>query len=120
VASVALVEVEDYSRAQQLVTRIRTYTGLAGGAATLLSVPELGSPLGYLALSLQAAGIVLQQPEWFDADDVLGADTFTLSGAQLRARRPVRYPIPRRFRGERPLSRYDYELTYEVRLDRAR
>lgn len=116
VATVALIEVEDYSRAQQFVDRIRKVTGLAGGAATLLQATELTSPLGYLVLSLQAAGIALQNTKYFDSDDVLGSHTFTLSGAQLR--KPARFRIPKRFQGTARLSRYDYELTYEVTLRR--
>jgi hypothetical protein len=116
VATIALIEVEDYAQSQQFVDRVRKVTGLAGGAATLLQATELSNPIGYLLLSLQAAGIALQNTKYFDADDVLGTDTFTIPGDQLR--KPALFRIPKRFRGTQRLSRYDYELTYEVTLRR--
>lgn len=113
VATVALVEVEDYQRAQELVGKIRQATGVAGGAATFLQLTELTNPIGYLLLSLQAAGLGLNLVRQFDADDVLGSDTFALTPDQLRAG-PRRYHRQLRFQGRHGGERYDYEVRYEV------
>jgi hypothetical protein len=117
VATLALMETEDYSKATELVGKIRQATGLAGGAATLLQATELSTPLGYLLLSLQAAGFGFELARRFDADDVLGTDTFTLTPDQLRTG-PRRYTRPLRFRGRHLGQTYDYELTYDLRLGR--
>jgi len=122
VATVALVEVEDYQQAQEVVGKIRQYTSIAGGAATLLQLTELTSPLGYLLLSLQAAGIGLNLVRQFDRNDVLGSDSFSLTPQQLRTG-PRRYDRELRFQGRHGGERYDYGVRYEVgivgRLTRA-
>lgn len=117
VATVALVEVEDYRRAQELVGKIRQLTGFAGGAATLLQLTELTNPLGYLLLSLQAAGIGLNLVRQFDGDDVLGSDAFTLTPRQLRTG-PRRYHRQLRFQGRHGGERFEYEVRYEVGVAR--
>lgn len=113
VATVALVEVENYRRAQELVGKIRQITGFAGGAATLLQLTELTNPLGYLLLSLQAAGIGLNLVRQFDGDDVLGSDAFTLTPQQLRTG-PRRYHRQLQFQSRHGGERFDYEVRYVV------
>jgi len=115
VATLALVEVEDYQQAQEWVGKIRKYSGLAGGAATLLQLTELTSPLGYLLLSLQGAGLGFDLARRFDTDDVLGTDTFQLSPDQLRSG-PRRYIRPLTFRGRNGGQTYHYELSYDLTL----
>jgi hypothetical protein len=117
VATVALVEVEDYQRAQDLVGKIRQATGVAGGAATFLQLTEITNPIGYLLLSLQAAGIGLNLVQQFDADDVLGTDTFTLTPQQLRTG-PRRYHRQLQFEGRHGGERYEYEIRYEMSVTR--
>ncbi len=113
VATLALIEVENYQQAQELVTKIRTYTGLAGGAATLFQLTELTSPLGYLLLSLQGAGFGFDLAKRFDTDDVLGSETFQLSPQELKSG-PRQYVRPLTFRGRHAGQTYHYELSYDL------
>ncbi|MFT4032723.1 MAG: hypothetical protein QM669_09915 [Siphonobacter sp.] len=109
-----LVEVDDYAQAQKFVTEIKKYTGLVGSAATFLSAAELTNPIGYVLLSLQAAGIMLEHRIWFDKDDVLGAKEYSYE--ELRQGLPRRV-IPLKFSQKSRLDSYDYDLRLGLTLN---
>lgn len=111
VATAVLMEIEDYSKAQKLVGQIRKYTGMAGSAAALLEVGELTNPIGYLVMSLQAAGIALDHSDKLDANDVLG--TWSLNRKEEELVTGVVH-IPVRFEKSARFDNYRYDAKFRV------
>ncbi|PMD94680.1 hypothetical protein BWI97_16060 [Siphonobacter sp. BAB-5405] len=119
VATVVLMEIDDYSRAQKFVGEIRKYTGVAGAVAGFFQVTELTNPVGYFLLSLQAAGLVLNQSRWIDPDDLLGADTKTYTYDELQKGLPVTI-TPLKFSNHSRLDRYEYRLQTRWSIQKTR
>ncbi|MDQ1085714.1 hypothetical protein [Siphonobacter sp. SORGH_AS_1065] len=113
VATVVLMEIDDYSKAQKLVTDIRKYTGYAGAAASLLQVTELTNPVGYFLLSLQAAGLVLNNSNRIDPDDLLGSFSRTYTYEEV-AKMTVTQTIPLKFSADTRFDSYEYQLNFQI------
>ena len=117
VASVVLIEVDDYARASELVGKIQkvgTYVSVPAGI--LLSGAEVLTPLKYVTAGLAAAGLGLQFANQLDEDDVLGQSSVELTDAALKRRGKRPMHVPARFTGQHLRDRFDYELTYDVAL----
>jgi hypothetical protein len=110
VASMILVEVDDYQKANELVGKIQRVNGLVSvPVGLLLSGAEAMTPLKYVTAGLTAAGVGLQVAGKFDTDDVLGQSSVATS-----AKRAMH--VPARFTGSHQRDRYDYELSYDLLL----
>lgn len=113
VATAVLMEIDDYSKAQKLVTDIRKYTGYAGAAASLLQVTELTNPVGYFMLSLQAAGLVLNNSNRIDPDDLLGTFSQTYTYEEVKKMTSPQ-TIPLKFSADSRFDSYEYQLNLQI------
>lgn len=114
-ASVVLNEIDDYTKAQELVKKINEFGGVAKIPAIMVSIAEYQTPLAIVFGSLQAAGLGLKAAERFDKDDLLGQHTFQLSAQELKSGKMM-YNIPLVFKGEHLKNSFHYELNYELQL----
>ncbi len=113
VATTVLMEIDDYSKAQKLVNDIRKYTGYAGAAASLLQVTELTNPVGYFLVSLQAAGLVLNNSNRIDPDDLLGSFSRTYTHEEVQNMNTVQ-TIPLKFSADGRFDSYEYQLSFQI------
>ncbi len=113
VATTVLMEIDDYSKAQKLVNDIRKYTGYAGAAASLLQVTELTNPVGYFLVSLQAAGLVLNNSNRIDPDDLLGSFSRTYTYEEVQNMKLVQ-TIPLKFSADGRFDNYEYEVNFQI------
>ncbi len=117
VASVVLVEVDDFKTASSLVTQIQKINNIvAVPAGMLLTATEVLTPLKYVTAGLTAAGLGLQFANQLDDDDVLGQSSVTIDEATWRKSGKQFMHIPARFTGQHLRDSFDYELTYDVAL----
>lgn len=117
VASVVLVEVDDFKTASNLVTQIQKINNIvAVPAGMLLTATEILTPLKYVTAGLTAAGLGLQFANQLDDDDVLGQSSVTIDEATWRKSGKQFMHIPARFTGQHLRDSFDYELTYDVAL----
>lgn len=117
VASLVLLEVDDYNQASTLVGKIQRVNNMVSvPAGVLLSTVEVLTPLKYVSAGLAAAGFGLQFANQLDDDDVLGQSSVELTDAQLKqsGKRSMRVPV--RFTGTHLRDKFDYELTYDLLL----
>ncbi|WP_139361594.1 hypothetical protein [Spirosoma sp. 209] len=117
VASLVLIEVDDYNRANQFLDQIRrVHNVVAGPAAFLLTATEVLTPLKYVAAGLAASGIGLKLVDQFDDDDLLGQSSADLREADLRAKKQRFVRIPATFKGQNLRDVFDYQLEYDILL----
>ncbi|GHB62828.1 hypothetical protein GCM10007390_15830 [Persicitalea jodogahamensis] len=114
VATLALVEVDDYAQAQKTLATIRKYHDFIKVPAALAELADVAlTPLKYLSLGLTAAGVGFQLADRLDADDILGQNS-----AELGYRKAVENPlwkVPLTFKDSHLKSSFHYELSYELR-----
>ncbi len=117
-ASVVLIEVDDLSEAQQMLTKIRkVHNVVSTPAAFLITATEVLTPLKYVAAGLTAAGIGIQLADQLDNDDLLGQSNVEIKEADLKKDSAKRFiHVPARFKGENMRDTYEYELEYDVLL----
>ncbi|OIN56837.1 hypothetical protein [Arsenicibacter rosenii] len=117
-ASVVLIEVDDLSEAQDMLTKIRkVHNVVSTPAAILITATEILTPLKYVAAGLTAAGIGMQLADHLDNDDLLGQSNVEIKEADLKKDSAKRFiHVPARFKGENMRDSYDYELEYDVLL----
>ncbi len=121
VASMILVEVDEYERASQLLDQVRrVHNIVAIPAGLLLTAVEVLTPLKYVSAGLMASGIGLKLVDRFDTDDLLGQSSVALHEADLRAKKQSLVRVPVVFTGQHLRDTYRYELTYDIRLKTAR
>ncbi|RYF49226.1 MAG: hypothetical protein EOO39_45865, partial [Cytophagaceae bacterium] len=73
VASLVLIEVDDYNQARQTMTKIqKVHNLIAVPAGLLLTATEVLTPLKYVSAGLVASGVGLQLLDKLDDDDLLG------------------------------------------------
>ncbi len=117
VASIVLIEVDDYNKASDLVGKIRSANTLVSApVGLLLSGVEALTPLKYVSAGLAAAGMGLQFANQLDDDDVLGQSSVELTDAALKKSRRQMMRVPAHFTGKHLRDSYDYELTYDLTL----
>jgi hypothetical protein len=117
VASMILIEVDNYAKASELIGKIQRVNGVVSvPVGLLLSGAEALTPLKYVTAGLTAAGVGLQVAGRLDTDDVLGQSSVEWTAADV-ARFPKRaMHVPARFTGAHLRDRYDYELSYDLLL----
>jgi hypothetical protein len=113
VASVVLMEVDDYSTTQKWVKNAQKVTAVVGVPAAFLEVGTMLTPLKYVTAGLVAAGVGFELTQKWDTDDLLGQSGYEWAYAQ--AKPPRRVTIPAAFKGKHLRTSYFYELSYELR-----
>lgn len=114
VATLVLVEVDDYAKAQKTLTEIRRYHDFIRVPAALAELADVAlTPLRYLSLGLSAAGVGFQLADRLDDDDVLGQHSTELTERQ--ARNSPMLTVPLTFKETRLGSSYHYQLAYDLR-----
>ncbi|MCK8494221.1 putative manganese transporter [Spirosoma sp. RP8] len=117
VASLVLIEVDDYNRAKQMLDRVRqVHNIVAGPAAFLITAAEVLTPLKYVAAGLAASGIGLKLVDQFDDDDLLGQSSVDLYEAELRKKKQQLVHVPTVFTGQNLRDAFDYRLDYDITL----
>lgn len=120
VASLVLIEVDDYNRANQLLDQVRrVHNIVAGPAAFLVTATEVLTPLNYVAAGLAASGVGLKLVDQFDDDDLLGQSSADLREADLRANKQRFVRVPAQFTGQNMRDAFAYQLEYDVLLKSA-
>ncbi|MBO0947606.1 hypothetical protein [Fibrella forsythiae] len=117
VASVVLIEVDDYNQASELLGKIqKVNTVISVPAGILLAGAEALTPLKYVAAGLAAAGMGLQFANQLDDDDVLGQSSVELTDASVKKSGKRRMQISAHFTGQHLRDSFDYDLTYDLTL----
>lgn len=117
VASIVLIEIDDYDRAKQALERIRRIHNIVSGPASLLlTATEVLTPLKYVTAGLIASGIGLQLLDHFDTDDLLGQSSIEINEAYLREKKQRFIHVPAVFSGRNLRDNFEYKLDYDVTL----
>lgn len=117
VASLVLIEIDDYDRAKALLDQVRrVHNVVAGPAALLLTTAEALTPLKYVAAGLAASGVGLKLVDQFDDDDLLGQTSVEVSDASVRQNNRQIIHVPAVFTGRNLRDQFAYRLEYDVRL----
>lgn len=115
VASLILIEVEDYNKTQKLIDDIRKANSIAGIPSVILEAGESFTPLRYLTYAIMAAGLSVKGMKYFDADDILGEHMFELKASDVAKGKRL-YGVPVTFKDKNLLDTYHYELVYDLAL----
>lgn len=117
VASLVLIEVDDYNQARQTLAKIQKIHNLvAVPVGLLLTATEVLTPLKYVSAGLIASGIGLQLLDKLDDDDLLGQTSVELHEADLRKKKQRFVRVPAAFAGHNMRDSFAYQLTYDVML----
>lgn len=119
VATVVLIEIDDYAQAQKTLTEIRKFQNYIRLPAALAELADITlTPLKYIALGLTAAGVGFQMADRLDNDDILGQNSTELS-YQNALDTPLTQ-VPLTFKEGRMANSFHYELTYDLRTQTVR
>ncbi len=114
VVTLALVEVDDYAKAQKTLATIRKYHDFIKIPAALAELADMAlTPLKYLSLGLSVAGAGFQLTDRLDADDILGLNSTELSYQKALASPSLKVPLT--FKDSHLKSSFHYELIYDLR-----
>jgi hypothetical protein len=117
VASLVLIEIDDYDRAKHMLDKVRRVHNLVSGPAALVATAtEVLTPLKYVAAGLMASGIGLQLVDHLDDDDLLGQSSVELHEADLRKKKQRFVHVPAVFTGRNLRDAFDYRLDYDIVL----
>ena len=117
VASLVLIEVDDYNQARQTVAKIqRVHNLVALPAGLLLTAAEVLTPLKYVSAGLVASGVGLQLLDKLDDDDLLGQSSVELKEAEIRQKNQRFIRVPAIFTGQKLKDSFEYRLEYDVTL----
>lgn len=117
VASLVLIEVDDYNRANAMMQQVRrVHNIVAGPAALLLTATEVLTPLKYVSAGLAASGIGLKLVDQLDDDDLLGQSSVEIDEADLRRKKQRLVRVPAVFKGQNMRDNFDYQLEYDITL----
>ena len=116
VASVVLVEIDDYQTTQRWLKEAQKVSSLVSVPAVVLEVGALLTPLKYVSAGLVAAGAGFELTQKLDGDDVLGQFVHEISFAQALRQPLVRVAVP--MKGKHALTNYHYNLTFEMKQTR--
>ncbi|QJW89660.1 hypothetical protein HNV11_09840 [Spirosoma taeanense] len=121
VASLVLIEVDNYGRAKELQEQVRrVHNVVSGPAALFITATELLTPLKYVAAGLAASGVGLKLMDQFDDDDLLGQSSVELSEAELRQKKQRYVRVPATFTGQNLRDAFAYKLEYDISLKAVR
>ncbi|MPR32988.1 hypothetical protein [Salmonirosea aquatica] len=119
VATVVLVEVDDYASAQKTLTEIRRYHDYIKIPAALAELADVAlTPLKYLSLALSATGVGFQLADRLDDDDLIGQNNTELTYQQALLSADLKVPLT--FKGGHLGSSFHYELNYDLRTQTVR
>ena len=117
VASLVLIEVDDYNQAKQTLAKIqKIHNIVAVPVGLLLTATEVLTPLKYVSAGLVASGIGLQLMDKLDDDDLLGQSSVELHESALRQKKQRFVHVPATFSGQHLRNSFEYQLTYDVTL----
>lgn len=117
VASLVLIEVDDYNQAKQTLAKIqKIHNVVSVPVGLLLTATEVLTPLKYVSAGLVASGIGLQLMDKLDDDDVLGQTSVELHETALRQKKQRFVHVPAVFSGRNMRDSFTYRLTYDVML----
>lgn len=117
VASIVLIEVDDYEQARQTMAKIQKIHNLiAVPAGLLLTATELLTPLKYVSAGLVATGVGLQLLDKLDDDDLLGQSSVELRDADVRQKKQRFVRVPATFTGQNLNDSFGYQLEYDITL----
>ncbi|RRB06472.1 hypothetical protein [Larkinella rosea] len=92
VASLLLIEVDDYTQAQQFIKRIRDVNGWIQVPVGLFEIgSELLTPLKYVTTALTAAGLGIQLTDRLDKDDILGQSSVEVKDSSKDPKKKSRW-----------------------------
>ncbi|QKZ14810.1 hypothetical protein [Spirosoma sp. KUDC1026] len=121
IASVVLLEVDDYQKTRQLLDQVRrVHNVVSAPAMLLLSATELLTPLKYVAAGMAASGVGVSLLDRLDKDDLIGQSSLEISEAELRRSKQRLINVPAQFSGRHLQDSFAYELTYDLRLKTAK
>lgn len=119
VATMVLIEVDDYAKAQKTLAEIRKYHEYIKIPAALAELADVAlTPLKYISIGLSAAGVAFLLADRLDNDDVLGQSSTQLTYQQAMLSPVVSTPLT--FKNNSPGSSYHYELVYDLRTQTVR
>lgn len=119
VASLVLVEVDDYDKARKTLTEIRKYHDIVKVPAGLAELADITlTPIKYLSLGLSAAGVAFQLADRLDNDDILGQHSTELTYEKALVTPLVQVPL--QFKGSNLGNSFHYELAYDLRTSTVR
>lgn len=119
VATVVLIEIDDYANAQKTLSEIRKYQDYIKIPAALAELADVAlTPLKYLSLGLSAAGVGFQLADRLDNDDVLGMNSTELTYQRALTTPVVRVPLT--LKNDRMGNSYRYEVAYDLRSQTVR
>jgi hypothetical protein len=117
VASIVLIEVDDYERARQTMAKIqKVHNLIALPAGLLLTATEVLTPLKYVSAGLVATGVGLQLLDKLDDDDLLGQSSVELRDADVRQKKQRIVQVPATFTGQNLNDSFTYQLEYDITL----
>lgn len=117
VASLVLIEVDDYNQALQTMAKIQKIHNLiALPAGLLLTATEVLTPLKYVSAGLVASGVGLQLLDKLDDDDLLGQSSVELREADIRQKNLRFIRVPAIFTGQKLKDSFEYRLEYDITL----
>lgn len=117
VASLVLIEVDDYTRARETMSKIqKIHNIVAIPVGLLITAAEVLTPLKYVSAGLIASGVGLQLMDKLDEDDLLGQSSVELREADLRKSGQRLIHVPAQFTGQHMKDAFDYRLEYDVLL----
>jgi hypothetical protein len=112
-ASVVLVEIDDYQATQRWLKDAQKVGTLVGVPAVLLEIGTLATPLKYISAGLIAAGAGFELTQKIDSDDILGQINHEVSYAQSLRQPLIKVAVP--LKGKKGLTTYNYSLTFELK-----
>ena len=117
VASLVLIEVDDYNRAKQTLAKIQKIHNLVAVPVGLLMIAtEVLTPLKYVSAGLVASGVGLQLLDKLDDDDLLGQSSVELREADVRKKKQRFVRVPAVFTGQNLKDSFEYRLEYDITL----
>ncbi|AQG79024.1 hypothetical protein [Spirosoma montaniterrae] len=117
VASLVLIEVDEYARAQQMLEQVRKIHNIVSVPVSLvLTATEVLTPLKYVTAGLWASGVGLKLVDQLDSDDLLGQSSVEVQEADLRRQKKTRMEVPAIFTGQHMKDAYEYRLVYDITL----
>lgn len=120
VASVVLIEVDDYGRAKDLLGQVARIHNLVSVPASLLTATEVLTPIKYVTAGLTAAGVALNVVDRLDTDDVLGQSSTELTDRAVRRAKQSVVSVPAEFTGRHRRDSFTYRLEYDIQLKQIR
>ncbi|WP_247235472.1 hypothetical protein [Telluribacter sp. SYSU D00476] len=119
VASLVLVEVDDYDKARKTLTEVRKYHDIVKVPAGLAELADIAlTPIKYLSLGLSAAGVAFQLADRLDNDDILGQHSTELTYEKALVTPLLQVPL--QFKGNNLGNSFHYELAYDLRTSTVR